>query len=199
MSLWYPRISGRERHAHHRPMVDSERHCLTSLMLVCALALSLTNCGTTDSHGQRDTSSQQLFDIADRDRDSLISLDEWDAWIEQLFMALDTTGDLHLDPQELRSSFDIFDQNNNGIIDVREAPVLVIQADKDGDNFVVFEEFQAFDWSVFKADVNIDGLVSPEEFRQPRRRLFYDSDLDRDAYLKRSEFDESARIILFQW
>ena len=129
----------------------------------------------------------------------MITLAEWDMRSEQLFAALDANGDGRLDLRELEAGFDSFDQNNSGTIDVREAPVLVGQADADGDNLVDPEEFRAFDWSTFKGDVNNDGVVSAKEFQQPRRELFYESDLDRDDRLKRYEFDESKRIILFRW
>jgi Ca2+-binding EF-hand superfamily protein len=167
--------------------------------LSAILLTSPTACSTTNGESVAEAGAPRLFDMADRDRDKVITLTEWDTRSEQVFETLDANGDGRLDTQELESGFDSFDQNNSGTIDVREAPVLVSQADVDGDNVIGSDEFQTFDWSKFKGDVNDDGLVSPKEFRRPRRELFYESDLDRNDRLNRYEFDDSARVILFQW
>ena len=166
-------------------------------LLVAHLLLGLVACNT--SNNSQKAKSDRLFDMADRNHDSVITLSEWDAQSQQLFATLDTSGDGLLDTQELESGFNSFDRNGSGTLDVREAPVMVAQADANGDNLVTSEEFQSFRWSKFKGDFDNDGLVSLKEFRQPRRELFYQSDLDRDNRLKRYEFDDSKRIILFRW
>ena len=171
----------------------------TVVALTVVLLTSLAACSTTNGGSDAKADAPRLFDMADRDRDKVITLSEWDARSEEVFGALDANGDGGLDTRELAAGFDSLDQNNSGTIDVREAPVLVSQADSDGDNLVSSEEFQAFNWSIFKGDFNDNGVVSAKEFQQPRRELFYQSDLDRDDSLKRYEFDESKRIILFQW
>lgn len=171
----------------------------TAAALAACLLMSLNACSTSNAGSAAKADAPRLFDLADQDRDKVITLTEWDTRSEQVFATLDANGDGRLDLQELAAGFDSFDQNNSGTIDVREAPILVGQADADGDNLVSSEEFQAFEWSNFKGDYDDDGVISPREFGRPRRELFYESDLDRDARLKRYEFDESKRIILFRW
>ena len=180
-------------------MLKPMQSFFTIVVLVCPWLLSLAACGAMKDGRQSEADAQRLFDIADADRDEAISLQEWDAQSDVVFSALDSSGDARLDPQELKAGFDVLDQDDSGQIDVREAPVLVGQADADGDNLVSIEEFQTFDWSFFKGDFDNDGLVSPKEFRRPRREVFSKADLDRDDRLKRFEFDDSARIIPFRW
>jgi Ca2+-binding EF-hand superfamily protein len=180
-------------------MPKPKQHFFATVVLACPLLLSLAACGAMNDSSQSETDTEQLFDVADGDHDKAISAQEWEGQSDSVFSALDSSGDARLDPQELEAGFDVLDQDDSGLIDVREAPVLVGQADADGDNLVSPEEFEVFEWSAFKGDLDKDGLVDPEEFRQPRRELFNASDHDRDDRLKRHEFDDSARFTLFRW
>ena len=50
-----------------------------------ALLLNLGACDTTQDSGQAQGEPQPLFDLADGNQDSVITLYEWDAQSEQVF------------------------------------------------------------------------------------------------------------------
>ena len=165
------------------------------LCLSLAMFLSVT--------GQRAALSQDAaataFDGADANHDGAVSLQEWDGSSARIFDGIDTDKDGQGSPEELSQAFDTFDYNHDGVIDGREAPIIISLGDADGDGLVGPEEFKSIDWTRETIDSNRDGAVSRREFRDARRRIYTQADRDRDRSLSLQEFDDAARITLFRF
>ncbi len=153
--------------------------------------------------GQRAALSQDAaataFDGADANHDGAVSLQEWDGSSARIFDGIDTDKDGQGSPEELSQAFDTFDYNHDGVIDGREAPIIISLGDADGDGLVGPEEFKSIDWTRETIDSNRDGAVSRREFRDARRRVYNQADLDRDSSLTRNELEDAPRITLFRF
>ncbi len=139
------------------------------------------------------------FDGADANHDGAVTLEEWDGMSARIFDGVDTDKDGQGSAEELSQAFDSFDYNHDGVIDGREAPIIITLGDADGDRLVGPEEFRSIDWTRETIDSNRDGAVSRREFRDARRRIYTQADRDRDRSLSLQEFDDAARITLFRF
>ena len=139
------------------------------------------------------------FDRADDNKDGVVDPPEWDRASIRLFEEVDADGDGRLSASELAQAFEIFDYNDDGVIDGRESPVIVALGDDNGDGLVDREEYEAIEWTPEALDTNRDGNVSPDEFRNTRRRVYSVADQDRDRRLRRIEIDDAARFTLFRF
>ena len=139
------------------------------------------------------------FDGADANHDGAVTLEEWDGFSARLFDEVDMDKDGQGSAEELSQAFDSFDYNHDGVIDGREAPIIITLGDADGDRLVGPEEFKSIDWTRETIDSNRDGAVSRQEFREARRKVYNQADLDRDRSLSLHEFDHAARITLFRF
>jgi len=165
------------------------------LGLCSALFLLIGACSSPPS---RD-SGATAFDRADTNKDGVVAPQEWDQASARLFEEVDADGDGQWSPSESAQAFEIFDYNDDGVIDGREAPIIIALGDADGDGAVDREEFEAIDWARKSVDINQDGNISAEEFRNGRRRVYSNADLDRDRRLRRVEIDDAARFTLFRF
>lgn len=158
------------------------------LFLVTAQRTALTQ--TDDATG---------FSSADTNHDGIIDHKEWDQFSARLFGEIDKDGDGQGSSEELAQSFDTFDYNKDGVIDGREAPLIIVLGDASGDGVVDREEFNSINWTRETVDTNRDGTVSQREFSEARREVFNRADLDRDRRLRRHEFDDAATMTLFRF
>ncbi len=165
------------------------------LGLCSALVLLLGAC----SSARTADGDATAFDRADTNKDGVVDPGEWDQASFRLFEEVDVDGDGQLSPPELARAFEIFDYNEDGVIDGREAPIIIALGDVDGDGQVDEDEYRAIDWAQLSIDINRDEKVSAEEFRNGRRRIYSTADLDRDRRLRRVEIDDAARFTLFRF
>lgn len=172
---------------------------LARVLLLTGTVLVLVGCETT----QRDTPNQiggaTAFDRADTNHDEVVDLEEWDQYSARLFDEIDKDGDGQASSEELARSFDSFDFNDDGVIDGREAPLVVALGDTDGDRLIGPEEFKSIDWTRETIDTDRDETVSWREFRAARREIFDPADRDRDRRLRRNELDEAATFTIFRF
>ena len=173
--------------------------CRALLRVVPCLSLAVFVCVTGEQAALSQDGGATAFDGADSNRDGTVVLEEWDGSSARIFDELDTDKDGQGSPEELSQSFEIFDYNQDGVIDGRESPIIVSLGDVDGDQLVGPEEFTSIDWTRETIDSNRDGAVSRQEFQRARRRVYTNADLDRDSSLNRHEFDDTARIRLLQF
>ncbi|MDJ0934217.1 MAG: hypothetical protein QNI93_02385 [Kiloniellales bacterium] len=172
-------------HAILRPMLGL---CSALLLFIGACSSAPTTDGDATA-----------FDRADTNNDGVVSPSEWDQASFRLFEEIDADGDGQLSSAELARGFEIFDFDDDGLIDGREAPIIIALGDADGDGQVDEKEFGAIDWAQLSIDINRDEKVSAEEFRNGRRRIYSNADLDRDRRLRRVEIDDAARFTLFRF
>lgn len=146
-----------------------------------------------------DDPETSAFDRADANRDGVIDSAEWAQFSSGLFDRIDRNGDGAADAAELDRAFDTFDYNRDGTIDGREAPLVVILGDADGDGRVGRDEFEAIDWGRRSIDSDGDGLVSRKEFANARRQIYDQADFDRSTTLGRSEYNAAPNLTLFRF
>ena len=139
------------------------------------------------------------FDAADANDDGLIDPEEWAAFSSGLFDRIDRDGDGKASAAELDEAFETFDYNQDGVIEGREAPLVIILGDTDDDGRVSREEFDAIDWRRDQIDADGDGYVSREEFAKARREIYDQADFDRSTTLGRSEYDAAPSFTLFRF
>jgi len=139
------------------------------------------------------------FDGADANQDGQLDPGEWDRAGAQLFERIDADGDGLASVQELRQAFDSFDADGDGTIEAGESPLVIILGDADEDGAVTPAEFAAIDWARQSLDLDGDGALSRNEFRDARREIYDRADFDRSVSLNRSEYQGAPSLSLFRF
>lgn len=176
------------------PTMAGRKLRATLVVLFVALPVALPASMTL---GQDQSASG--FDGADGNHDGAVDRDEWEQVGDRLFDQLDTDGDGLASPQELRRSFDSIDADHDGMIDGGESPLVIILGDTDGDDRVSPSEYQAIDWTRKPIDLDGDGAISRDEFRDARRQIYDRADYDRSVTLNRSEYEGAPSLSLFRF
>lgn len=140
-----------------------------------------------------------VMSMADENRDGELTIEEWNAHSDSLFNEIDRSQDGAVTAEELRESFEVLDQDDNGVLDVREAPLVIEQADRDGDGLVTEDEYELIDWESYRGDANRDGRVSADEFRRGRDEGFRRFDGDRDDRIRPSAIDSAPGFSILRF
>ena len=177
-------VAGRQSRRRHGAMTFLGRVGAATVLV------ALVACQSADRSGRADEETAVFFPLADTNDDAAISLAEWDAFSDRLFVKLDADGDGQLTGDELQDDFKNFDLDNDGVIDPSEAPLLIGPADANGDSMVDRQEYTKFDWADYAADLDRSGGVTRQELRRARQRAFYSWDRDLDGVLHRDEIEE---------
>jgi Ca2+-binding EF-hand superfamily protein len=155
-------------------------------LLVGLLLLALAGCA---DQRQDHVAPPPAFELADADRDQVVVEAEWQASGQELFERLDRDGDGTLDAAELAEGFEVLDLDGDGAIEPEEGAGVIELGDRDGDGALSRDEYGQIDGQRINLDVNRDGQISATEFFDGRRRVFVETDRDRDGRLQAHEID----------
>ena len=168
---------------------------LKSRSLLLTIILFVAAC----SQAPEQDGGNVAFDKMDANQDRVISAEEWDAFSDAVFDEIDRDGDGQASPAELSMAFDTFDHNEDGVITYDEAPLVVILYQAEDDSPLGPDDYADINWTRQSIDTNGDGLISKNEFRDARQRVFTNADRDRDRRLRFNEIDDASRIRLLRF
>lgn len=134
--------------------------------------------------------------VLDLDGDGKVSLEEWEAYGDDLFAAIDADGDGALSEAEVATSYAVLDVDGDGLLEREELDFETL--DTDGDGAVSPEEWQGA--LVFGSlDDDGDGAVSRAELRAARTGAFRAQDLDRNSSLQRVEMQHGRGFTVLRF
>ena len=173
--------------------------CFANISAALLLSSLLTGCAATptphNADGEaEDAAEPAAFRLADADRDGIVSAAEWGRRIDTLFGLLDEDGSGFIELEELRGQFGRLDQDGDGLVEIEDVGALAATADQDGDGGLSEDEFAGVEWQATGIDANLDGRISPREFRKPQQKTFDGFDRNGDGRLEAGEVDDLDRF-----